>query len=179
MWPAVNKILVTGLIGSGKSEVCAYLARLGYPVYDSDSSTKLLYETIPGLKTRVEQAIGRPFSEICSIFSDDAARQALEALVYPLVLADFHRFVESCRCVAVFFESAVAHSKPQFRGEFDKTVLVRAPFELRAGRNPKAAEREAAQQEMPLDEADYIIENNAGLQELHDQVDRMIKAFKI
>ena len=175
----MNEILVTGLIGSGKSEVCAYLAGLGYPVYDSDRCTKLLYETVPGLKAQIERAIGRPFSEIGSIFSDFSARKELEALVYPLVKADFRRFAASCRAETVFFESAVAYGKAQFEGEFDKTVLVRAPYELRLERNPKVAERDAAQQEMPLEEADYIIDNNSGLHELHDQVNEMIKAFKI
>ena len=175
----VNKILVTGLIGSGKSEVCSYLAGQGYPVYDSDRATKLLYETIPGLKAEVERVIGRPFSEIGSIFSDFSARNELEALVYPLVKADFRRFAASCGAETVFFESAVAYGKAQFKGEFDKVVLVRAPYEVRLGRNPKVAQRDAAQQEMPLEEADYIIENNSGLQELHDQVKEMIKTFKI
>lgn len=175
----MNRILVTGLIGAGKSEVCAYLARLGYPIYDSDSATKLLYETVPGLKARIEKAIGRPFSEISSIFSDSAAREALEALVYPLVKADFRSFASSCNSQTVFFESAVAFGKRQFAGEFDKIVLVRAPYETRLSRNPKTAERESSQFEMPVEAADFVIVNDSGLQELHDQVDRMIKTFKI
>lgn len=175
----MTKILVTGLIASGKSEVCARLASLGYPVYDSDSSTKLLYETIPGLKARIENAIGRPFSEISSIFSDSNARKALEALVYPLVLEDFRHFASNAHSETVFFESAVAFDKPQFEGVFDKIVLVRAPYTSRLERNPKVLEREAAQKEMPAEFADFVIENKAGLQELHDQVDRMIKTFKI
>lgn len=175
----MNKILVTGLIGSGKSEVCSYLRQLGYPVYDSDSRTKALYDEVPGLKERIEQAIGRPFAEIRTIFGDTAAREALEAVVYPLVLEDFRRFVSECRMQTVFFESAVAYGKAQFKGEFTGIVLVRAPYEVRLGRNPKVGERDAVQQEMPLDEADFIIENNSGLQELHDQVDRMIKTYRI
>ena len=175
----MNKILVTGLIASGKSEVCSYLAGLGYPVYDSDRSAKLLYETVPGLKAKVERAIGHPFSEISSIFGDASARQALEAVVYPLVKADFRSFAASCGAETVFFESAVAFGKAQFKDEFDKVVLVRAPFELRLSRNPKVAQRDAAQQEMPLDKADFIIDNNAGVQELHDQVQEMIKTLKI
>lgn len=175
----MNKILVTGLIGSGKSEVCAYLARLGYPVYDSDSRTKALYSSVPGLKARIEQAIGCPFEEIGVIFSDPRKREALEALVYPLVLEDFNGFCLESSAEAVFFESAVAFSKPQFKGVFDKVVLVRAPFEMRLSRNPKTAQRAASQEEMALEEADYVIENNSGLQELHDQIDRMIKTIKI
>ena len=175
----MNKILVTGLIGSGKSEVCAYLALLGYPVYDSDSRTKALYDEVPGLKARIEEVTGRPFSELASIFGDPAAREALEMLVYPLVLEDFRSFASACGAQTVFFESAVAYDKAQFKDEFSGIVLVRAPYEVRLGRNPKVREREASQNEMPLEEADYIIENKSGLQELHDQVDRMIKTFKI
>lgn len=175
----MNKILVTGLIGSGKSEVCAYLAQLGYPVYDSDSRTKALYSSVPGLKARIEQAIGCPFEEIGVIFSDSAKREALEELVYPLVLDDFRRFCSESSAETVFFESAVAFSKPLFRGEFDKVVLVRAPYQTRLERNPKTALREASQEEMKPDEADYLIDNNSGLQELHDRIDRMIKTFKI
>ena len=175
----MNKILVTGLIGSGKSEVCAYLARLGYPVYDSDSATKLLYETIPGLKARIEDAIGRPFSEISSIFRDSSAREALETLVYPLVRADFRRFAENCGSETVFFESAIAFCKPQFKDEFSRMVLVRAPYEVRAARNPKVAQRDSLQQELPPEMADFVVENASGLPELYEQVDRMIKTFKI
>ena len=175
----MNKILVTGLIGSGKSEVCAYLAGLGYPVYDSDSRTKALYDEVPGLKEKIEKTLGLPFAEIGVIFRDAAKREALEALVYPLVAEDFHRFCAGTASETVFFESAVAFSKPQFAGEFDKIVLVRAPYDLRAARNPKTAQRASSQEEMPAGKADFIIDNNSGLSELHDRVDRMIKEFKI
>ena len=175
----MNKILVTGLIGAGKSEVCAYLAGLGYSVYDSDSRTKALYCSTPGLKTRIEEAIGCPFSEIEIIFRDAAKRGALEAVVYPLVLQDFRRFCAESSAETVFFESAVAFGKEQFAGEFDKTVLVRAPYDVRLSRNQKVGQRASSQEEMPLGKADYIIDNNSGLRELHDQVDRMIKTFKI
>ena len=49
----MKTFLVTGPIGSGKSEVCRYLASKGYPVYDCDSRTKGLYESVPGLKSRI------------------------------------------------------------------------------------------------------------------------------
>ena len=38
----MKTVLVTGLIGAGKSELCSLLAAKGYPVYDSDSRTKAL-----------------------------------------------------------------------------------------------------------------------------------------
>ena len=68
----MKTVLVTGGIASGKSEVCRYLSSAGYPVYDSDSRTKALYESVPGLKGRVEEAIGVPFSNVAVIFEDEA-----------------------------------------------------------------------------------------------------------
>ena len=38
----MKTVLVTGLIGAGKSALCSLLAAKGYPVYDSDSRTKAL-----------------------------------------------------------------------------------------------------------------------------------------
>ena len=57
----MKTVLITGGIASGKSAVCARLKALGLPVYDCDSRTKALYDEIPGLKARIEKAIGLPF----------------------------------------------------------------------------------------------------------------------
>ena len=92
----MKTVLVTGGIASGKSEVCRYLTSRGFEVYDSDSRTKALYDSVPGLKTRVEEAIGLPFKEIGVIFSDPAKRGKLEAVVYPEVMKDFLAWKDGC-----------------------------------------------------------------------------------
>ena len=51
-------VIVTGLIGSGKSAVCALLRERGIPVYDSDARTKRLYDSSPVLVERLEAALG-------------------------------------------------------------------------------------------------------------------------
>ena len=99
----MKTVLVTGGIASGKSELCRYLSSKGFAVYDSDSRTKALYDSVPGLKERVEDALGVPFSEIGIIFSDDARREKLEAVVYPEVLKDFLEWKSSQAGRAVFF----------------------------------------------------------------------------
>ena len=53
-------VIVTGLIGSGKSAVCALLRERGIPVYDSDSRTKRLYDRRPALVDAMEKAVGTP-----------------------------------------------------------------------------------------------------------------------
>ena len=174
----MRTVLVTGGIASGKSEVCRYLAEKGFPVYDSDSRTKALYESVPGLKKRIEEAIGAPFSKIGVIFEDSAKREALEKVVYPEVLADFLKWKASRSAGTVFFESAVALDKAVFEGQWDSVWLVTAPLEARLKRNPKAEGRLQAQQEVDESRADAVIVNDSSIEELHKQVDILLNDMK-
>ena len=174
----MKTVLVTGGIASGKSELCRYLSSKGFAVYDSDSRTKALYDSVPGLKERVEDALGVPFSEIGIIFSDDTRREKLEAVVYPEVLKDFLEWKSSQAGRAVFFESAVAASKPVFDGQWDEVWLVRAPLEARLERNPKTAGRLSSQTELDATQADVVIDNDSSLEELHKKVDKLINDMK-
>ena len=174
----MKTVLVTGGIASGKSEVCRHLEALGYPVYDSDSRTKSLYETVPGLKGRIEEATGRPFSQISRIFGDDAMREKLESVVYPEVLADFLKWKASCSASLVFFESAVALDKAMFDGQWDEVWLLRAPLEQRLKRNPKTKDRLQAQHELDESRADVIIDNDSSIEELHLKVNKALNNMK-
>lgn len=166
----MRTVLVTGAIGSGKSEVCRHLAGKGRPVYDCDSRCKGLYESVPGLRQRIEEALGVPFESIGIIFRDQEKRLRLEAVVYPLLLEDFHRWRASQQGNVVYMESAVALDKPEFRAECDEVLLVRAPYATRLGRNPRVAERDALQAFDPS-LADYVIDNDSSIEELHKKVD--------
>ena len=174
----MKTILVTGGIASGKSEVCRYLSSKGFAVYDSDSRTKSLYDSVPGLKKKVEEAIGVPFSQIAVIFKDAAKREALERVVYPEVLKDFTLWREKITGQAVFFESAIALEKPIFDALWDEVWLVRAPLSGRMSRNPATAERLASQKEIDPERADVIIDNDSSLEDLHKKLDNLINEMK-
>ncbi len=161
------RVLVTGLIGSGKSAVCAILHRKGYPVYDSDSRAKALYLR-EDFARRVECEVGVPIKALGSIFSHPDRLQRLEALVHPEVLKDFNEFCESSGSGIVFFESALAGTLPLFRGQFDKVILVRAAKEKRWMRNEKASDRDNLQKEPT--EFDFLIENDGSLEDLEEKV---------
>ena len=171
----MRTVLVTGAIGSGKSEVCRYLSSKGYPVYDSDSRTKALYASVPGLKCRIEEALGVPFSEISIIFRDDSKREALESIVYPLVIEDFKTWRDAQDSEIVFFESALALDKPIFDGLYDEVLLVKADLEKRKDRNPKVAERDSLQK-FDTEKADYVLENNSTLVGLHRKINVYLKS---
>lgn len=172
----MKTILVTGGIASGKSEVCRYLASKGMPVYDSDSRTKALYGSMPGLVERIEAAIGVPFAQIGIIFTDRSRREALEAVVYPEVIRDFETWRAQQTADTVFIESAVAAEKPQLRCLYDQILLVRAPLEKRLERNPNTAGRLAAQSPQSVC-ADYTIDNDGSLEALYAKTDEYIKTL--
>ncbi|MCQ2186828.1 MAG: dephospho-CoA kinase [Bacteroidales bacterium] len=170
----METILITGGIASGKSVVCRYLESKGYPVYDCDSRTKALYENVPGLKEKVEKSIGVPFSRIAVIFEYPCKREALEALVYPLVVEDIRKWLSEQDSEIAFIESAIALDKPLFDGLYDKVWLVTAPVEQRLRRNRHTAERAVTQRLPDPSEADETINNDSTLESLYRQIDNLI-----
>lgn len=169
----MKTFLVTGPIGSGKSEVCRYLASKGYPVYDCDSRTKGLYESVPGLKSRIETALGIDWSEIGIIFSDSGRRETLERIVFPLVADDIRAWKSGLDSRLAFIESAIATEKREFDGLYDGVLLVTADYGLRRGRNPKAAQRDSLQT-FDLSGADWVLENDSTIEELHLKTDDIL-----
>ncbi len=169
----MTTILVTGPIGSGKSEVCRYLSGRGLPVYDCDSRTKRLYSSVPGLRSRIEEALGIEWKDIAVIFTDRQKRLKLESMVYPYVVEDIQKWKASLASELAFIESAVALDKPQFDSLYDKVLLVTAPESLRLGRNPHAAIR-GALQSFDSGRVFYTIENDSTIEELHLKTEELL-----
>lgn len=187
----MKTVILTGLIGSGKSAVSALLRKRGIPVYDSDSRTKQLYARRPSLVRRLEEALGVPIrteegkldrTRLAGvIFSDDSARETVESIVYPAVLQDFIRWRERQGGVPfVVLESAVILSKPVFDGVGDAVVLVTASEELRLrrvmardGAGEARVRSRMAAQEIPMDRVQVVLENNGSLESLSEAVERV------
>ena len=169
----MRTILVTGPIGSGKSAVCRYLASLGFPVYECDARTKLLFSMVPGLTCSIEERLSLPWSRIGEVFSDPDKLRTLEEMVYPHVVEDLKAWKAAQTAPLVFVESAIALDKPQFDGLYDGVLLVTAPYELRVQRNPKAAQRDALQRFDPA-RADLTVENDGTKEELQLKIRQLI-----
>lgn len=169
----MKTILVTGPIGSGKSEACRYLASLDFPVYDCDSRTKMLYSLIPGLKCSIEERLGLEWAQIGTVFSDPEKLRTLEEMVYPHLLEDLKCWRDAQRSPLVFVESAIALEKPLFDGLWDEVVLVTASRELRERRNPKVAERDGLQVFDPA-RIGHTVLNDGTLNELYLQIRQLI-----
>lgn len=171
----MKTVLITGGIGSGKSEVRKYLVSKGFPTYDCDSRCKSLYDEVPGLKSRIEETLGVPFSEIAVIFENDAARKALESIVFPLLHSDIRKWKDSHAGERIgFIESATATSHRIFDDCYDEVWLLEVPLSLRTIRNAKAALR-APLQSFAAAEADATIANDGSIKELHNKIDNLIR----
>jgi len=172
----MNRIAITGGIGSGKSVVSKVLRIMGYPVYDCDYEAKRLMNSDPQLKKGLADAFGaetyladgslnKPYLAQL-IFSNPDNLQTMNQLVHPAVANDFLQsgctFVES----AILFE---AHFDAMIHP--DQVWCVAAPLELRIERTMSrdGATREQVlarignqlPQEEKLKKSDAVIWNDA------------------
>lgn len=194
-------LVVTGGIGSGKSEVCRILERNGLEAqYNADSKVKELYASCPDLLEKIEEKLQSPVRDsegrfrsqllAARIFSDEEALAAVESIVFPALMEDFKAFVRRYEASGIIvFESATVLEKPQFEGFGDKIVLVDAPVALRLDRAcaRDGADREALKARMQnqklmnaLSEGvsdpriDAVIVNDSTVAVLEDRVDKIM-----
>jgi dephospho-CoA kinase len=142
----MDVLVVTGGIGSGKTEVCRILEELyGCGVYNADERVKMLYDVHPTLLNDIECMLGESLRDAdgkfvparlsARIFSDRNLLKGVEALVFPALIDDFSRWAESYNDDRfVVFESATVLEKPEFKGFGDKVIIVDSLVETRLDR---------------------------------------------
>jgi dephospho-CoA kinase len=175
-------VAITGGIGAGKSAALAAFARHGAATVSSD---EIVHELLR--RDDVKQAIVARFGNGVVapdghldrgaigtvVFNDRSQLTWLEALLHPLVSAEYLRWREQLAelphqpkvCVTevpLLYESGA-------ETRFDKVVVITAPAELRRGRSEMAVD-EREQRLLPEAEkfarADYAYVNDGSLEEL-------------
>jgi len=151
---------------------------------------KELYACRRSLVPSLEKALGCPLRKVdgtldkarlaALIFSDEAARETLESIVYPVLLKDFLRWRSRQRAPFVVLESAIILSKPVFDGLADAVVLVDAPEELRIrrvmdrdGACREEVRRRISAQTIPLEKVNVSLLNDGTPEELSAAVERV------
>ena len=172
------KVGITGGIGSGKSVVSDVIRLLGYPVYNSDIRAKELSDTNPIIRQSLVALFGpaiytdnhlnRPLLA-SHLFQDSAQRKAVNAIIHPVVFADFNKWCAMQHTALVFAESAIL-VESGFSALMDKMIVVDAPQKLRLQRvvERDAVTMEQAQKRMEAQmdsvdlckRADYVIYND-------------------
>jgi dephospho-CoA kinase len=191
----VFKVGITGGIGSGKSMVCKVLEIMGYPVYYSDERAKWLMENNPVIRRELiaafgesaflDQTLNRSYLAQL-VFSDPEKRDTINAIVHPVVRADFANWCSEQTSAIVFQESALLFEIGGYR-LMDFNVLVTAPEYDRIGRvmqrdllledevKARIANQLSDEAKIPL--ADVVIENGHG-QQILPQIEQLIQTLQ-
>ena len=192
-------LLITGSMGAGKSCVISHLRRKGYPVFQADAEAKKNLS----LKSPISSSLKTLFPDCYrpdqmefdrkkiarEIFKDDKKRQAVEALIHPLVQESFKKFVQGLEKQgksAIFCEAPLI-SKDIF-DRFDKSILITCPKSLKKKRLLKKGwtEKEIEDRlkvQIPESKVfykvDFILENNGSLKKLANNTDKMLELLGI
>lgn len=184
------RVGLTGGIASGKSTVSALLAELGAVVIDADALAREVVATgTPGLAQVVAEFGDEVLTEEGDldrakvaeiVFSDEAARRRLEAIVHPLV---FERIVELESAAAP--GSVVVHDIPLLvesgrADTFDAVLVVDVPVDVQIDRmvRDRGMTQEEAQARVSAQSgreerraiATHLIDNSGSLDDLRDRV---------
>ena len=180
-------LLLSGGIGSGKTEVGRLLAirgacvidadRVGHKVLDGDGEAFAgVCEAFP--EAVIDGAIDRA-RLAKEVFADPSRLRLLESLTHPAIRRRIERMVEQCDDVIVVVEIPLL---TDFLGPGWQRVVVDAPDDTRLGRLVErgmwpidAKTRMAAQpsREEWREAADYLIDNSGTRDDLVDAVDAL------
>ena len=184
---------LTGAVASGKSAVAAKLAALGAVVIDADKLARQVVEPgTPGLGAIKDTfgedvllpdgSLNRP-ALAAIIFSDEAQRAKLNAIVHPLVRADAQKLRDAAPKQALVVEDIPLLVESGQAEKFDAVVVVQAPLEERMRRmvydrgwteaDAKARIAAQATDEQRAAVADYLLDNSGSLAELEAQVESL------
>jgi dephospho-CoA kinase len=191
------KIGLTGSIAMGKSEVARIWVAQGLPLFDSDKEVHLLYDSNDGgrlLEGVVPEAIsdGKIDRAILTriVLADPDKLNDLEKIIHAEINQRRKIFVETTAKqghALVVFDIPLLFEK-QLENTVDVTVVVSAPLALqqqralaRPGMTPEKLLM-ILKRQMPDAEkrkrADYIIENDSDLTELHNRSMSILNAIK-
>lgn len=183
---------LTGGIGSGKSAAADRLAELGMEVVDADLASRWVVE--PGQPALA--ALAEHFGDSIllatgnldraalrtRIFADSAQRVWVEQLLHPLIAKEIAQRLDAARSAYAVFVSPLMVESGQYRLA-DRLLVIDAPRELQVARTLRRDGTSQAQVEAILAAqatrearcalADDIILNDASLEALHAEVDRL------
>lgn len=184
------KVGITGGIGSGKSTVCDILRELDVAVYNSDVRAKELMTESVSLRQALVERFGEEVYNAEGlnraylsqrVFGSASELEALNAIVHPVVMADFDAWAEAQQGNYVVLESAILF-EAQLENRVDVVVSVMAPESLRVER---AMQRDGASREQIVarikaqmsddersDRSKYAIVN-IDLEELREEVEQL------
>jgi dephospho-CoA kinase len=181
---------LTGGIGSGKSAAASEFERLGAAVVDTDAIAHALTQTGGAAIPEVERIFGRHMIGEGGamdrnrmrerVFADPSARQALEALLHPMIRKESRRLIAAAQGPYVIHVVPLLVESRDYRRRVDRVLVVDVPEELQIERvrarsglsepQVRAILASQATREDRLAAADDVIENRGTIDALRKQV---------
>lgn len=198
----MQKVAITGNIASGKTKVEEILREKGFKVLDTDVLAHDLLKKTAVKKEIIATFFGFDILEDGEIsrrkmgkivFANETLRKKLESILHPLIKKEIGRFFQQCECIdpkslrceKIAFVSIPLLFEAKFESLFDKIILVYAEDEIRLERLMKRNNlpEEYAQnrikiqisQDKKTSLADYIIYNDKSLDDLRNNVEKVIE----
>jgi dephospho-CoA kinase len=175
-------VAITGGIGSGKSEALKAFARHGAATVSSDEIVHHLLgqpEVRDAIVARLGNGVVAPDGTIdrgalgTVVFNDRPSLDWLEALLHPLVAAEYLQWREQLAELPVSPRVCVTEVPLLYEsgseGRFDKVVVITAPAKLRRARSDVAVdgrEQRLLDDREKVARADYSFKNVGSLEEL-------------
>jgi len=180
---------LTGGIGSGKSAAAGEFERLGAALVDTDEIARELTEARGAAVPQIERIFGKDFvvAEAMDrkrmrdlVFADPAAKQALEALLHPMIRDESDRRIAAAAGPYVVHVVPLLIESRDYRRRVDRVLVVDCPEDVQVARvrarsalsesEVRAILRTQASRAERLAAADDVIDNGAGLDALRKQV---------
>lgn len=186
---------LTGNIACGKSSLARILIERGIPVLDSDDVVQELYQD-----KQVQSEILEVFASLDKqkiskmIFGDDdlakSRRKELEAILHPRIKHKFNEWLQQNQSAELVVNVLPLLFEAGLENRYDYIVTVFCDDEVQLSRlqarNPDLSGPEIEKRiksQMPQAEkikrADYLIENNLGLEELKQGLNRVLEQIRL
>jgi dephospho-CoA kinase len=180
---------LTGGIGSGKSAAADEFAALGATVVDTDAIAHQLTEAGGAALPAIGKLFGADFIRDGRmdrermrerVFSDPAAKKALEGLLHPMIREESKRHIAAAAGPYVVHVVPLLVESPGYRSRVDRVLVVDVPEETQVARvrsrsrlteeEVRAIMRAQAPRAARLAAADDVIDNGGPPDALRKQV---------
>ena len=192
------RIGLTGGIAAGKSTVAALLREHGYLVIDGDElAREVVQRGTPGLAAIVAEFGPAVLTDVGDldrsamatwVFSDEAARRRLEAIVHPLIHRRAEELIEAAGPHADVVQDQPLLVEMGLAGEFDEVIVVDVPESIQIERmiQDRGWTREQAEARMGaqatraqrLEAATRVLDNTGSYEQLRHQVDSLVAQLR-
>ena len=186
---------ITGSISVGKSTVTNYLLQKGYVVLDADKISHHALDIGTTCYERVKEVFGcvaddqtinrQQLGQI--VFHDQEKKKQLEEIIHPYVIDELKKGIQETKEPIIFLDIPLLY-ETHLEYLCDQILVVYVNEDIQAERLMKRnhIDRQSAlhlmQQQISIEKkkelADYVIDNSKGLDELYENIEKVLKELK-